>query len=297
MTWLRASFDIATGDAEALADALLERGALSVELADADEGTPAEHPIFGEPGAEPLPAWRHQRISALFPHDAEARAAIRAALAALGLDAEPRVALQPVAERDWVRATQQQFVPIQIGPRLWIVPSWCAPPDPRAVNLILDPGLAFGTGSHPTTWQCLRWLDANLSAGASVLDYGCGSGVLAIAAKRLGAGQVAAVDIDPAALEATRANAAANAADIAVASPDSVPPGPYSVVLANILAAPLRLLAPLLASYAAAGGRIVLAGILTEQTADVAAAYAAWFDLAPASEKDGWICLAGARKG
>jgi ribosomal protein L11 methyltransferase len=297
MPWLQASFDIAPAAADAVADALLERGALSVELTDAGEGTPAEQAIFDEPGAEPLPVWRHQRISALFPDDADVQAAIRAALVALGLDAEPSVALQLVAERDWVRATQQQFAPIAIGPRLWIVPSWCAPPDPRAVNLILDPGLAFGTGSHPTTWQCLRWLDANLAAGESVLDYGCGSGVLAIAAKRLGARRVVAVDIDPAALEAARTNAAANAADIAVASPDSVPPGPYTVVLANILAGPLKLLAPLLASYSAAGGRIVLAGILTHQAAGVAAAYAPWCDLVPVSEKDGWTCLAGARKG
>jgi ribosomal protein L11 methyltransferase len=295
MGWLRASFEVAHAAADALADALLARGALSVELSDAGEGTPGEQAIFDEPGAEP-PIWRHQRISALFPDDADVQAAIRAGLADLGLEAEPSVAVQPVAERDWVRATQEQFAPMRISPRLWIVPSWCTPPDPRAVNLILDPGLAFGTGGHPTTWQCLRWLDANLAVGASVLDYGCGSGVLAIAAKRLGAGRVVAVDIDPAALEATRANASANAASVTVASPDGVPPGPYSVVLANILAGPLKLLAPLLARYLAAGGSVVLAGILAQQAADVAAAYAPWCELAPVSEKDGWTCLAGPRK-
>ncbi len=297
MSWLRASFRIAPTAAEALADALLERGALAVELADAHEGTPAEHPLFGEPGAEPLPLWSHQLISALFRRDEDPRAVIRAAVAALGLDAEPSVTLQPVAERDWVRATQRQFEPIEIGPRLWIVPSWHAAPDPGAVNLILDPGLAFGTGSHPTTWQCLRWLHANLTSNASVLDYGCGSGVLAIAAKRLGAGLVVAVDIDPAALEAARANAATNTAEVVVASPDAVPARSYDVVVANILAGPLQLLAPLLAGHAAAGGWIVLAGILIGQAAEVAAAYAPWCDLVPASEKDGWICLAGARKG
>ena len=295
MGWLRASFEVPAA-ADAVADALLERGALSVELADAAEGTAAEQAIFDEPGAEPQPLWRHQRISALFPDGVDVQAAIRTALRALGQEAEPTLALQPVAERDWVRATQEQFAPLQIGPRLWIVPSWCGPPDPRAVNLILDPGLAFGTGSHPTTWQCLRWLDANLAAGASVLDYGCGSGVLAIAAKRLGAGRVVAVDIDPAALEATGRNAAANATDIAVVPPDGVPPGPYTVVLANILAGPLKLLAPLLASYSAPGAHLVLAGILAQQAAGVAAAYAAWYDLVPISEKDGWTCLAGARK-
>lgn len=296
MSWLRASFEVAPAAADAVADALLERGALCVELADAAEGTAAEQAIFDEPGAEPQPLWRHQRISALFPDGTDVQAAIRTALRALGLEAEPTLALQPVAERDWVRATQEQFTPLQIGPRLWIVPSWCAPPDPGAVNLILDPGLAFGTGSHPTTWQCLRWLDANLAAGASVLDYGCGSGVLAIAAKRLGAGQVVAVDIDPAALEATGRNAGANAADIAVVPPDGVPPGPYTIVLANILAGPLKLLAPLLAGYSAPGAHLVLAGILAQQAAGVAAAYAPWCDLVPVSEKDGWTCLAGARK-
>lgn len=296
MSWLRASFEVAPAAADAVADALLERGALCVELADAAEGTAAEQAIFDEPGAEPQPLWRHQRISALFPDGTDVQAAIRTALQTLGLEAEPTLALQPVAERDWVRATQEQFTPLQIGPRLWIVPSWCAPPDPGAVNLILDPGLAFGTGSHPTTWQCLRWLDANLAAGASVLDYGCGSGVLAIAAKRLGAGQVVAVDIDPAALEATGRNAGANAADIAVVPPDGVPPGPYTIVLANILAGPLKLLAPLLAGYSAPGAHLVLAGILAQQAAGVAAAYAPWCDLVPVSEKDGWTCLAGARK-
>jgi ribosomal protein L11 methyltransferase len=297
MSWLEASFEVAPKAAEAVADALLERGALSVELVDADAGTPAEQPIFGEPGAEPMPLWRHQRISALFPRGADARAEIRGVLEELGLDPERRVMLRPVAERDWVRVAQQQFVPIQIGPRLWIVPSWCTPPDARAINLILDPGLAFGTGSHPTTWQCLRWLDAHLTPGGSVLDYGCGSGVLAIAAKRLGAGQAVAVDIDPAALEATRANAAANAANITVACADCVPPGPYGLVLANILAGPLILLAPLLARLAIPGGQIVLAGILGDQTAAVAAAYAPWCRLVQVSQQDGWACLAGARTG
>lgn len=297
MAWLRASFTVDTADAEALADALLENGALSVDITDADAGTGQEQPIFGEPGAEPHAAWPHQRLSALFPEAAEVPGAIAAAFDSLGIECPQQQSVEQVAGQDWVRATQQQFEPIRIGARLWIVPSWCAPPDRAAVNLILDPGLAFGTGAHPTTWQCLSWLEANLELGASVLDYGCGSGVLAIAAKRLGAGTVVAVDIDPAALAAARANAATNAVDILVAPTERVPPGPYAVVVANILASPLKLLAPLLAEFTAAGGRVVLAGILTAQTAAVASAYAPWFDIAPAAETDGWTCLAGTRKG
>jgi len=293
----RAKFAIATADAEAIADALLERGALSVELSDADAGTGREQPIFGEPGAEALPVWPHQQVSALFADTDDVPGAVRSALVSIGIDPPPSPSVEPVAEQDWVRATQQQFAPIRIGPRLWIVPSWCAPPNPTAVNLILDPGLAFGTGSHPTTWQCLSWLEGNLARGASVLDYGCGSGVLAIAAKRLGAGAVVAVDIDPAALGVTRANAAANAVEVQVVTADAVPPGPYAVVLANILASPLKLLSPLFAEFAAPGGWVVLAGILTPQAAEVAAAYAPWFDIAPVFETQGWTCLAGTRKG
>lgn len=297
MSWLRVSFAVETADAEAVADALIERGAMSVELTDADAGTAQERAIFGEPGAGPLSTWPRQRVGALFNETADVPGAVEAALACLGLSAASPLNVEPVAEQDWVRATQQQFAPIRISPRLWIVPSWCAPPEAAAINLSLDPGLAFGTGAHPTTWQCLDWLDANLEPGASVLDYGCGSGVLAIAAKRLGAGRVVAVDIDPAALGAARANSAANAVAIEVAATDSMPTGPYAVVLANILASPLKLLAPLLASFAEAGGRIVLAGILTAQAAEVAAAYARWFDIAPVRETDGWTCLAGTRKG
>ena len=296
MPWLALSLELDAGRAEDLADALLELGALAVEVTDADAGTPQERPIFGEPGAEPEGAWRTSRVSALFDTQADVEAAARAALAAVGVDSMPQLSVSQVPEQDWVRASQEQFTPIQISPRLWIVPSWCEVPDATAINLRLDPGLAFGTGGHPTTWQCLRWLEANLAPAASVLDYGCGSGVLAIAAKLLGAGRVVGVDIDPRALQASRDNAQANAAEISVAGPDAVPPGPYDVVIANILSNPLKLLAPLLAAFSPPGGRVVLAGILSQQAAAVAAAYATWYDIQVASEEDGWTCLAGARK-
>jgi ribosomal protein L11 methyltransferase len=193
----------------------------------------------------------------------------------------PHYALTPVSDQDWVRATQQQFTPhsdlsealdraqLERGARC------------RAINLRLDPGLAFGTGSHPTTWQCLRWLEGNLHGGESVLDYGCGSGILAIAAKRMKAGQVVGVDIDSGALESSRANASTNGVEIHVAAPDKVPAGPYDVVVANILSNPLRILAPLLAGFTRSGGRIALAGILTQQAESVGEAYSPWFEIGP----------------
>jgi ribosomal protein L11 methyltransferase len=296
MSWLALSLELDSSRAEEVADALLEAGAVSVEITDAQAGTPHERPIFGEPGSEPDTGWQTNCVTALFDADVDVEAATRAALASLGIANVPPLRVSPVAEQDWVRASQQQFTPVQISSRLWIVPSWCEEPDPAAINLRLDPGLAFGTGGHPTTWQCLRWLEANLTAGASVLDYGCGSGVLGIAAKKLGAGAVVGVDIDPRALQASRDNARANAVEIQVAGPDAVPPGPYDVVVANILSNPLRLLAPLLAGLTRPGGAVVLAGILDKQAAAVASTYAQWYAMQVASEKDGWTCLAGARK-
>jgi ribosomal protein L11 methyltransferase len=296
MSWLALSLELDASRAEQAADALLEAGALSVEITDAQAGTPQERPIFGEPGSGSGAGWRISRVTALFDAQADVEAAARAALTAVGVTSAPPLHVSPVAEQDWVRASQQQFSPVQISSRLWIVPSWCEEPDPAAINLRLDPGLAFGTGGHPTTWQCLRWLEANLPARASVLDYGCGSGVLAIAAKKLGAGAVVGVDIDPRAVHASRDNAKVNAVDIQFVGPDTAPPGPFEVVVANILSNPLRLLAPLLAALTRPGGTVVLAGILDQQAAAVAATYSQWYDVQVASEKDGWTCLAGARK-
>lgn len=299
MAWLQATFDLATTDPDGLSDALLERGALSVELSDADAGTAAERPLFDEPGLVDQPGaapggWAVYRVQALFDAGVDAPALISAAAGDLGL-APARMSVVPVAEQDWVRQTQAQFGPLRISERMWIVPTWSEVPDPAALNLRLDPGLAFGTGSHPTTRQCLIWLEANLRPGDTLLDYGCGSGILAIAARKLGAARVAALDIDPGALQAARANAAANAVQIEILSADAGPRGPFDVVVANILSNPLKALAPLLAGQVRPGGRILLAGILAAQAGEVAAAYAGWFEIAPACELDGWSCLSGTR--
>ena len=277
--------------AEAWADALLTAGASSVDAADAYAGTPAEKPVYGEPSAQP---WPVVRLTALF----EERAPWKAMLAqAARAAAEPLPAYSTalVPDSDWVLEARDQFQPIRVSDRLWIVPSWTAPPDPAAVAVILDPGLAFGTGSHPSTLLCLRWLAAHLQPRASVLDYGCGSGILAIAAGKLGAGRVAGVDIDPQAIAASRANAQANGVTAEFFLPEDLSSERFDVALANILASPLELLAPLLAGRVRAGGHVVLSGILEAQTGDVRVAYERWFNIAPWESIDGWTALVGVR--
>ena len=196
-----------------------------------------------------------------------------------------------------MRLTQSQFEPIPISSRLWIVPTWHTPVDPNAINIVLDPGLAFGTGSHPTTRLCLRWLDENLKSGESVLDYGCGSGILAIAALKLGAAHAVGVDVDSQAIQASRDNALVNRVENALFNlPDSVPQSSYDLVVANILTNPLRLLAPLLANATRQGGRIVLSGILEEQAQDVIKIYNQWFDIKAPIFEDGWTCLSGRKR-
>jgi ribosomal protein L11 methyltransferase len=251
--------------------------------------------VFDEPGA-PGGGWATARIRALLVQDADADAVLRAAAADAGLGEVPAHALEDVPEADWVRSSQAQFEPIRVSERLWIVPSWHAPPDPAAINIALDPGLAFGTGSHPTTRLCLRWLERNVRPDALVLDYGCGSGILAIAAMKLGARAAVGVDVDPAAVAAARANASANGVAARFVGSDAPLDVVADLVVANILANPLKILAPVLAAHCRAGGRIVLAGILARQDAEVAAAYAPWFDVAPFDGDDGWIALEGLRR-
>ena len=293
MSYIALRFDVAAGAADGWADALLQAGALSVDAADAHAGTLDETEVYGEPDV-PSAVWPLTRLTALFGADADVVGALANAGAMLALT-PPQYVQETVPDTDWVRATQAQFGPLRVGERLWIVPSWSEPEDTDAINLRIDPGLAFGTGSHATTRLCLRWLEAHLPRGATVLDYGCGSGILAIAAARLGAGSVCGVDVDALALVASAANARINAVDARFDLPDALPPGIFDVVVANILANPLELLAPLLGARVGAGGHIVLSGILEAQAEQVAAAYARWFKIAAWGSEDGWVALVGSR--
>ena len=294
MPYLALCFDAAAGDAERWADALLEAGALSVDAADANAGTVEEAAIFGEPGSLPAP-WPATRLTALFDPDADLVRMLERLSNELGTR-PPWHTIDRVPDADWVRRTQAQFTAIQASERMWIVPSWCEPVAADAINLRIDPGLAFGTGSHATTRLCLRWLDTHLARGADLLDYGCGSGILAIAAAKLGADEVCGVDVDPQAVLASRANAVTNAVNIWFGSPDALRVGAFDVVVANLLANPLELLAPLLAGRVRADGRIVLSGILDAQASQVAATYARWFNIEVWEREEGWMALAGSRK-
>lgn len=296
MAWQTLTIHADATYAEALSEALLEYGALSVDMLDADADTPDEQAIFGEPGEPTTSVWQHNLVTALFDSSAQAEATLAAACASIGLVASPRFSLEALPDNDWVRLTQSQFDPIRISPRLWIVPTWHQPSDTQAINIALDPGLAFGTGSHPTTRLCLRWLDAHIHGGESVLDYGCGSGILAIAALKLGAGSAVGVDLDAQAVQASHDNATANHVTASFSLPDSAPSDQYDVVVANILTNPLRVLAPLLAAATRSGGHIVLSGILAEQAADVIAIYHTWFDFDPPEFEDGWSRLAGLKR-
>lgn len=299
--WVSVALETDAAHAEALSDALMAAGAISAAVEDALAGTELETPQFGEPGSEgtfATPLWEKSRVVALFeplPNNGDLRARIVAALNEARLAVPADIVLEEVAEQDWVRLTQSQFDPIRISGRLWIVPSWHVPPDPAAINLELDPGLAFGTGSHPTTKLCLEWLEANVSPGVSVLDYGCGSGILGIAALKLGAGDVLGVDIDPAALTAAADNAARNGVTLRLA-PSSAPlVGTFDRVVANILTNPLMLLAPLLTARLKPGGRLALSGVLESQAAQVIAAYAPHIDLGVGAVHEGWVRLEGLR--
>ncbi|WP_420210519.1 50S ribosomal protein L11 methyltransferase [Burkholderia aenigmatica] len=297
MSYRELVVELAREHAEALSDALLELGALSVSVEDADADTPDEQPLFGEPGLVPdRTAWQHSRVVALLSADHEPAVLLAAAANEIGVAETPAFTVREVEEQDWVRLTQSQFEPIPIGERIWVVPSWHDAPDPDALVLELDPGLAFGTGSHPTTRLCMEWLEQSVKPGQSVLDYGCGSGILAILAKKCGANPVIGIDIDPQAVESARQNSERNRADVTYGLPDACPDGEFDIVVANILSNPLKLMASMLASKVKPGGRIALSGVLARQADEVAAVYARYVDISVWREHEGWVCLAGTRR-
>ena len=275
MSYQQTTFIVNELIAEPLSDALMAHGALSAAIEDAYAGTDEEQAIFGEPGIESEQIWHNSKILALFDEKADVAAIVAAAAEAVEIP-PPAHQIELLPEQDWVRLTQAQFDPIKISDRLWITPSWHEAPDANAVNLQLDPGLAFGTGSHPTTRLCLQWLDNNLKGGESVLDYGCGSGILTIAALKLGAASAVGVDIDPQAIAAGTDNAVQNRVETKFYLPDELPDGQFDVVVANILANPLRL--------------------LEEQADELGGIYGQWFDLKPAIFDEGWACLSGVKR-
>ncbi len=297
MSWISLKIEARDNTADVLSDALMELGALSASIEDANAETPDEQPIFGEPGDPPPGIWQHNIVSALFDQDADIAAVLAQLTESTGL-AVLNYSTETIAEQDWVRATQSQFEPICIRDDLWIVPTWHAAPNADALNIVLDPGLAFGTGSHPTTHLCLAWLADQVQPQHSVLDYGCGSGILAIAAKKLGASKVVGVDIDQQAIISSHANAEQNAVNAEFYLASQLPDGQVShdIVVANILSSALMVLAPALAEACKRGGRIALSGILREQTDLVAAIYAEWFDMQAPVFMDSWVLLTGIKK-
>lgn len=296
MSWIEIVVEVERAQAEQFSDALMEFGALSVSVEDADEGTAAEQPLFGEPGMEPKEtAWEKSRIVALTATDFSHAELVETAAAHCKMPI-PLHTLRSVADQDWVRLTQSQFEPMLIGERIWVVPSWHSAPDPDAIVLELDPGLAFGTGSHPTTRLCMEWLEQHPPLNKSVLDYGCGSGILAIVAKKLGAVHVDGVDIDPQAITSAEFNATRNQCAIDFFLPAKASAAAYDVVVANILANPLKLMAPMLTNKVAAEGSLVLSGVLERQMEEVVAAYAPFIALSVWQEREGWVALHGRRK-
>lgn len=292
--WIEVILTVPAEHTENLSDTLMEAGALSVAVEDEWADTDAEQPLYGEPGLEPTThAWAQSRLVILVEPETDIDDMLDVACDAISITI-PTYETRKVEAQDWVRLTQSQFEPISITKNLWIVPSWHEAQDnANRINLRLDPGLAFGTGSHPTTRLCLQWLSAELQKNTTVLDYGCGSGILAIAAKKLGAGDVIGTDIDPQAVQSAVDNALANDTVAQFVLPDAMPSEKYDVVVANILSNPLKLLAPALVGYVAEGGHLVLSGILERQTDELIAAYAPYMAMHVWRADDGWICLVG----
>jgi ribosomal protein L11 methyltransferase len=298
MSWTEIVLEVPRQQAEHVSDALIEVGALSVSVEDANEGTEAEQPLFGEPGMEPTEhAWESSRVVALINANDDPAELVHQACAMCNIDTLLPFTLRSVADQDWVRLTQSQFEPIHIGKNIWVVPSWHDAPNPDALILELDPGLAFGTGSHPTTKLCMEWLEMNLRSPQSVLDYGCGSGILAMLANKVGAHPVDGVDIDPQAIVSARENAERNQCDVTFFLPEDFATARqgqrYDVVVANILSGPLKVMAPMLCGRVAKGGWLVLSGVLARQADEVIACYKNYIQLSVSAEFEGWVALAG----
>ena len=292
MPWLQLRLAITPEQAEPMEDLLLGLGAVSVTYMDAED-----QPIF-EPDLGTTPLWSHTHLLALFEADADQQTLLDN-LKLIWKGELPEYLFEELADQNWERNWMEHFHPMRFGRRLWVVPSWHEAPEPEAVNLLLDPGLAFGTGTHPTTALCLEWLDQQTLDGLQVIDFGCGSGILAIAALLLGAEQVVGTDIDIQALEASRENARRNQIDeqrFPLYLPEAMPNTPADVVVANILAGPLVSLAPQLSQLVKPGGRIALSGILAEQTEEILAAYRDTFELDPVARKEDWIRISGVRR-
>jgi ribosomal protein L11 methyltransferase len=296
MPFISLSLILNENQADAFGDQLMELGAISVNVEDAEEGTANEKPIFGEPGAA-TGMWAKSKLTALFQDGVDAEEKGCEAASMLGFEGL-QFSVETVEDIDWVQQNRDQFQPIKISDRVWIVPTWHAAPDGDAINIALDPGAAFGTGSHPTTRLCLQWLEANLDAtkNPTMLDYGCGSGILAIAARKFGASTTVGVDIDSQAIDAARYNATQNGVEIAFSTTDVALDFVANITVANILANPLKVLAPLLASHTISGGQLALAGILDHQADDIIAIYQPWFDLQVWRSAEGWSCIAGLRR-
>ena len=295
MSWKNLIVWSSKDDAERYSEVMTEAGALAVSVEDADRDRPDESPVFAEPGMPEHDYWRRCAVAGLFEENVEFPA-VFAALNAVAPSSQLDWRLETIADEDWVRLTQAQFEPVQISSRLWVAPSWHQAPPEAEIVLRLDPGLAFGTGSHATTRLCLRWLDAKVKGGERVLDYGCGSGILAIAALKFGAVAAFGTDTDPNAVIASNENARLNGVAAVFTLPDRLDNFGADIVVANILAKPLQVLAPLLARHCRPRGMLVLSGILQQQSDQVIASYAEFANLAVWAEEDGWVCLAGERR-
>jgi len=293
--WLSVTLLTDAAHAEALADALLARGAISASVEDADAGTGAEMPQFAEPCETTVRMWPRSRVAALVSPETNMAEWVALCAADAELDQAPEYAVEEIPEQDWVELTRSQFQPIRIADELWIVPSWHVPPDPNAVHIVLDPGMAFGTGSHPTTRLCLKWLLSNVHDAMSVLDYGCGSGILAIAAAKLGARRAVGIDIDGQALAAAADNAARNRVKVELLHAEEPLDETFDLVVANILTNPLCALAPLLSARVGSSGRLAVSGVLEDQACVVRDAYLPFITLSVAAVEEGWVVLQGWR--